>query len=83
MDETNMSAADSVLLQPICLVVSKETIIFSHASLFLFSSATKVVASKYEKKQQINKLDNRGTITIAHCGLASDADGPHFFLVKA
>ena len=45
--------------------------------------ATKVVASKYVKKQQMNKDDNRGTITIARCGLASGVDGPRFFLVKA
>ena len=30
----------------------------------------------------MNKDDNRGTITIARCGLASEADGPRFFLVK-
>ena len=33
-------------------------------------------------KQQINKSDNRGTITIARCGLASGVDGPRFFLVQ-
>ena len=37
----------------------------------------------YVKKNQINKSDNRGTITIARCGLASGADGPCFYLVKA
>ena len=49
---------------------------------FIFPGITKVVASKYLKKHQINKSDNRGTITIARCGLASGADGPSFYLVK-
>ena len=40
-------------------------------------------ASKYVKKDQMNKDDNRGTIIVARCDLAPGADGPHFFLVKA
>ena len=44
---------------------------------------TKVVASKYVKKQQINKDDNRGLITISRSGLAAGHEGPRFFLVKA
>jgi hypothetical protein len=48
----------------------------------MHSGATKVIASKVVKKQQINKSDNKGTITIARCGLASGVDGPRFFLVK-
>jgi hypothetical protein len=50
--------------------------------LLLISGAKKVVASKYVKKQQINTSDNKGTITVARCGLASGIDGPRFFLVK-
>ena len=50
---------------------------------FIFPGITKVVASKYVKKHQINKGDNHGTITIACCGLASGADGPGFYLVKS
>ena len=49
---------------------------------FIFSGITKLVVSKYIKKHQINKGDNCGNITIAHCGLASGADGPRFYLVK-
>ena len=48
----------------------------------MLAGATKVIASKVVKKQQINKSDNKGTITIARCGLASGVDGPRFFLVK-
>ena len=43
----------------------------------------KVVASKYVKKHQINMDDNRGTINVHQCGLASGVDGPRFYLVKA
>ena len=50
---------------------------------FIFTGITKVVASKYVKKHQIKKGDNRGTIKISCCGLASGADGPRFHLVKA
>ena len=50
---------------------------------FIFPGITKVVASKYVKKHQINKGDNSGTITIARCGIESGADGPRFYLVKA
>ena len=50
---------------------------------FIFPGITKVVASKYVKKHQINKGDNRVTITIARCGLASGADGPNFYFVNA
>ena len=49
----------------------------------LNKGATKVVASKYIKKQQINKDDNRGTVTIAGSGLKNGQEGPRFFLVKA
>ena len=42
-----------------------------------------MVASKYVKKHQINMDDNRGTITISCCGLASGADVPRLYLVKA
>jgi hypothetical protein len=42
-----------------------------------------VVASKHVKKQQINKDDNRASITICRCGLASGDEGPRYFLVKA
>ena len=31
----------------------------------------------------MNKYDNRGTIKISQCGLASGADGSQLFLVKA
>lgn len=31
----------------------------------------------------MNKDDNRGSITISRCGLASGQEGPRFFLVKA
>ena len=50
---------------------------------FIFPGITKVVATKSVKKHKIKKGDNRGTITIACCGLASGADGPHFYLVNA
>ena len=50
---------------------------------FYFLGITKLIASKYVKKHQINKSDNRGTITIARCGLAAGVDGPRFYLVKA
>ena len=43
----------------------------------------KVVASKAVKKHKINTDDNRGTITISCCGLASGVDSPSFYLVKA
>ena len=42
-----------------------------------------MVASNAVKKHQTNKDDNRGTITISQCGLASGVDGPRYFLVKA
>ena len=42
-----------------------------------------MVASKAVKKNQTNTDDNRGTITIFRCGLASGVDGPRFYLVKA
>ena len=50
---------------------------------FIFPGITKVVASKYVKKHQINEGDNRGTTKIACCDLASGEDGPRFYLVKA
>ena len=50
---------------------------------FTFPGITKVVASKYIKKHQIDKGDNNGTITIARCCLASGVYGPRFYLVKA
>ena len=43
---------------------------------------TLLVATTFVMPGKI-KGDNRGTITIARCGLASGADGPHFYLVKA
>ena len=49
----------------------------------IFPGITKVVASKYVKKNQINKGDNPGTIAISCCGLASGADGPISYLVKS
>ena len=42
-----------------------------------------MVASKDVKKHQTNTEDNRGTITISCCGLASGVDGHRFYLVKA
>ena len=42
-----------------------------------------MVASKHVKKHQMNKDDNRGSITISRSGLASGQEGPRFFLVKA
>ena len=50
---------------------------------FIFPGITKLVASKYVKKHQINKGENSGTIKIARCGLTSGADGPRFYLDKA
>ena len=50
---------------------------------FIFPGITKAVAYKYVKKHQINKGENCGTITIARYGLASGADGPRFYLMKA
>ena len=41
-----------------------------------------MVVSKAVKKHKTNTDDNRGTITISWCGLASVADGPRFYLVK-
>ena len=49
---------------------------------FIFPGLKKLVASKYVKKHNITKDDNRGTITVSRCGLASGADGPSFYLVK-
>ena len=42
-----------------------------------------MVASNAVKKHQMNTDNNRGTITISCCGLASGVDGPRFYLVKA
>ena len=42
-----------------------------------------MVASKAVKKHQTNTNDNRRTITISCCGLASGGDGPCFYLSKA
>ena len=50
---------------------------------FIFPGITKVFAYTYVKKHQINKGENRGTITISRCGLASGAYGPIFYMVKA
>ena len=50
---------------------------------FIFPGITKVFASKYVKKHQISKGDNCGTITIDRCCIASGAESPHFYLVKA
>ena len=43
----------------------------------------KVVASNHVKKHQMNKDGNRGSITIARCGISAGADGPRYLLVKA
>ena len=43
----------------------------------------KVVASKAVKKHQMNMDNNRWTITIYRCGLASGVDDPYLYLVKA
>ena len=50
---------------------------------FIFPGITKVVTSKYVKKHQINKGDNRGNITIACCGIESGSDGPSFYLLNS
>ena len=42
-----------------------------------------MVSSKAVKKHQMNTEDNRRTINISHCGLASGVDSPRFYLVKA
>ena len=42
-----------------------------------------MVASKTVKKHQTNTNDNRRTITISCCCLASGVDVPRFYLVKA
>ena len=42
-----------------------------------------MVASKAVKKNQTNTDDNRGTITISRCSLASIFDDPRFYLMKA
>ena len=47
------------------------------------AGTTKVVASNHVKKHQMNKDDNRGSITIARCGLSAGVEGPRYFLVKA
>ena len=52
-------------------------------TLISISGATKVVASKYFKKQQINKDNNCSTITISRCDLASGADCPQLYFFKA
>ena len=49
----------------------------------IFPGITKVGAYKYVKKNLISKGENNGTITISCCSLASGADGPLFYLVKA
>ena len=42
-----------------------------------------MVVSKAVKKHKMNSDDNRGTITISRCGLASGVDNHRFYLVKA
>ena len=42
-----------------------------------------MIDSKAVKKHQTNTDNNRGTITISHCGLASGVDVPRFYLAKA
>ena len=42
-----------------------------------------MLSSKYVNKHQTNTDNNRGTITIHLCGLASGVDDPRFYLVKA
>ena len=37
----------------------------------------------HAKNKRMNKDDNHDTITIYRCGIASGADGPQLFLVKA
>ena len=71
MDETNMSEAEGLLLPCgmlsdifiICIYNAKHVLFwFNFLSI---SGATKVFASKYVMKQQMNKYNNCGTITIA------------------
>ena len=50
---------------------------------FIFLGITKLVASQYVMKHQIEKGDNRGIITIARDCIASGVDGPRFYLLKA
>ena len=80
MDETNMLAADGELNQQDAVHYNIDALRFLTIRLLtlliILSGATKVIASKAVKKQQINKSDNKGT------SLASGADGPRFFLVK-
>ena len=42
-----------------------------------------MIASKSIKKHQTNTDENRGTITIYRCGVASVVGGPRFYLVNA
>ena len=42
-----------------------------------------MVASKSVNKHQTNTDNNRGTITISRCGLASGVDGPRLYMVKS
>ena len=41
-----------------------------------------MLASKAVKKYQTNTDNNRRTVTIYRCGLASGGDGPHLYFVK-
>ena len=54
----------------------------SYFTSFISPGITKVVASKYVKKHQINKGKNCGTTKIARCGLALGAEIPCFYLAK-
>ena len=42
-----------------------------------------MVDSKAVKKHKKNTNNNRGTISISSCGIASGVDDPYFYLVKA
>ena len=42
-----------------------------------------MVASKAVKKHQTNADNNRRTVTISSCGIASGVDFPRFYLAKA
>ena len=68
MDETNISAAEGLLLpcgmlsDIFILCIWNDNHVLFWYTLLSISGATKVVASKYVKKHQMNKDENRGTI---------------------
>ncbi len=43
----------------------------------------KVVGSAEVNKHNKNTDDNHDSITVIRCGVSSDHEGPHIFLVKA